>query len=459
MEQKVDLDEYFEDWFEKVGFPLVTVVLSTDGKSIKVTQERFLLNRHDGSVKDYYYTVPFTYTTNLNTSFTNTTPSIYLSNKPGQKEVIDLQGKTDWVVANLRQTGYYRVNYDRSTWLALRDALLEAAWSNINEINRAQIVDDLFALGRTGYLTYDFVFDILEYLKTETVYLPWKPAFIGLKNLETRLGSEYREYFQKFIISVTNTVSMKLGFTENEGDSILDIYNREKITSWTCKYGRDECLSNIQKQMQSYLRKYEKPSVNLRAAVYCAAMREPNEQDFDSFFIKYETEPFDPERELMIESIGCVKSKSLVEKLFQKILSERISIKAHKKAALTALYSENQETVDLMFDLVTKDYKNLIIALSESEAASVLTGIAEKFTTVEQKNKFELFIDHNLDLIGSQDNKLRRSVYTVEENLEWSRQNLPPLITYLKARTNGTPSTTCGLILMSFSLLALHFLG
>lgn len=370
-----------------------------------------------------------------------------------------MQAKSDWVVVNINQTGYYRVNYDRSTWLALGEALLESKWSNIEEINRAQIVDDLFALGKTGHLQYDFVLNILEYLKTETAYIPWKPAFTGLKNIETRLGLENRESFQKFLISLTNKVVKKLGFTENQGDPVLDIYNREKLTSWTCKYGRTDCLSSAQKQLQTYLQDNKKPSVNLRAPVYCAAMREPKEKDFNSFFTKYETEHYGPEREIMIESLGCVKTKKLVEKLFDMILSDRIPNKDHKKLALTALYSENQENVDLVFNLVTKQYESLVNVLSESEASSVLTGIAGKFTTLEQKNKLELFIDHNLDLIGSQESKLRKSLDTVEENLEWSRQFLPPLIDYLDNRTNGSPSTTCGLILMSFSILALYFLG
>lgn len=435
-------------------------MLSSDGKSIKVMQERFLLNRHDGSVKDYYYTVPFTFTTDRYRLFSNTTPSLYLSNKPGQKEIIDLQVKSNWVVANIQQAGYYRVNYDRSTWLALKDALYKTSWSNIHEINRAQIVDDLFALGKTGYLTYDFVFGILEYLETETAYLPWKAAFTGLKTIETRLGNEHKDLFQKFIISTIKEVSNKLNLTENEQDLILDIYNREKVLSWSCKYGDIRCLSSVLIQMRSFLHDNKKPSVNLRAAVYCAAMRAvTHEKDFFSFFTKYELETYSPEKDLMIESLGCVRTEKLVVTLFEIILSERVESKDLKNAALTALYSENQENVDLIFDLVTKEYKSLVDALSELEASSVLAGIATKFTNVNQKNKLELFIGHNHDLIGAQETKLWKSVDIVEDNLEWSRHHLPPLLTYLKERTNNALSTTCSLILMSFSILALYSLG
>lgn len=434
-------------------------MLSSDGKSIKVMQERFLLNRHDGSAKDYYYTIPFTFTTSRCTTFSNTTPILYLYNKPGQKEIINLQAKSDWVVANIQQAGYYRVNYDRSTWLALKDALLKINWSQIHEINRAQIVDDLFALGRTGYLTYDFVFGILEYLKTETAYLPWKAAFTGLKNIETRLGNEHKNLFGNFIITTIKKVSNELGLMENEEDLILDIYNREKVLSWSCKYGDVRCLSSVQKQMQSYLQDNRKPSVNQRAAVYCAAMRVAREKDFFSFFTKYEVEMYDPEKYLMIESLGCVRNDKLVVILFEIILSDRVESKDHKTAALTALYSENQENVDSMFDLVTKEYKSLVNSLSESEASSVLVGIATKFTNVNQKNKLEWFIDHNHDLIGTQETKLRNSVDIVEDNLEWSRHHLPPLLTYLTEKTNGALSTACCLILMSFSILALYSLG
>lgn len=437
----------------------MSVVLSSDGKSLKISQERFLLSRNDGSIKDYYYTVPITFTTSNRPSFTNTTPTQYLSNKPGQNLRINLYEKSDWVVANIKQTGYYRVNYDRSTWLALKKALVETNWSSIDELNRAQIVDDLFALGRTGYLTYDFVFDILEYLQSETEYIPWKPAFNGLKFIENKLDLEHQEFFKKFIISITNKLDKKIGFTEPENDRILDIYNRAKLISWTCKYENNECLKSANKEVQNFIKSDTKPSVNLRASIYCSAMREPKESDFKSFLAKYDKESYGPEKEILIESIGCVKVKKLVEELFLIIQSDRIPNKDHKKACLTALYSENQENVDLMFDLVTKDYKKMTEMLSESEAASILIGIADKFTKLEQKVKLEKFINQNLEDIGSQESKLRKSLESVEENLEWSREYLPPLIKYLKARNNGIPATTCGLILMSFSILAIYILG
>ena len=52
-----------------------------------------------------------------------------------------------WIVGNVRQFGYYRVNYDQQNWQALMDQL-KSDHHVISVKNRAQIIDDSFNLGR-----------------------------------------------------------------------------------------------------------------------------------------------------------------------------------------------------------------------------------------------------------------------------------------------------------------------
>lgn len=77
------------------------------------------------------------------------------------------------------------MNYDEENWNAIKKTL-KTDVDEIHVLNRAQIVDDLFALAEAKHLDYDFVYDILEYLPGETAYQPWKSAFAGFKRLAQR---------------------------------------------------------------------------------------------------------------------------------------------------------------------------------------------------------------------------------------------------------------------------------
>lgn len=79
----------------------------------------------------------------------------------------------DWIVVNLQETGYYRVNYDDNNWQLLIEELMSDNFEVIHVINRAQLVDDSLNLARAGVIPYATAFRVLEYLEKEIDYVPW----------------------------------------------------------------------------------------------------------------------------------------------------------------------------------------------------------------------------------------------------------------------------------------------
>ncbi|RXG54692.1 hypothetical protein Avbf_13919, partial [Armadillidium vulgare] len=77
-----------------------------------------------------------------------------------------------WFIINVQKTGFYRVNYDDSNWLRLKEQLLKN-FSLIHRLNREQIIDDAFNLARIGYVAYDLPLEISDYLKMERDPTVW----------------------------------------------------------------------------------------------------------------------------------------------------------------------------------------------------------------------------------------------------------------------------------------------
>lgn len=116
-------------------------------------QKRFITNGADGQedVPAYRWWIPLSYTSQRNANFSATQPQEWIEETEDQKIVSIPANLNEWVVFNLQQTGYYRVNYDSNNWKALTSQL---TWNHrlIPATNRAQMLDDILNLARSGIL-------------------------------------------------------------------------------------------------------------------------------------------------------------------------------------------------------------------------------------------------------------------------------------------------------------------
>ena len=114
-------------------------------------QDRFLLVK-DGNADDthdYKWWVPLTYTSQDQPDFSQTQAKVWMKDSEAQVTVTSLPPKDQWVIFNLQQTGYYRVNYDDHNWNLLILQLMNDH-SAIATVNRAQIIDDAMNLAKAG---------------------------------------------------------------------------------------------------------------------------------------------------------------------------------------------------------------------------------------------------------------------------------------------------------------------
>ncbi|XP_073820070.1 membrane alanyl aminopeptidase-like [Musca autumnalis] len=417
----------FHGFTEQVGYPVITFNL-TSPTNLVISQKRFLLKEGDGADPSLEYTVPITYTTNVEKDFDATTPKLFITPTTGPVTV-KFNSNVSWIVGNVQETGYYRVNYDVKSWHGIHHALLSNNWSGIHELNRAQIADDLFNLARASVIDYSLAFDVLEFLKTETNYLPWTAAFNGFDYLVIRLGVDTAD-FAVYIRDITAKAYDLLGFEEKASDTSLDIYNRAKILSWACKFGKSDCIS----KSQEYFKNLDnKPvPVNIRSTVYCTAMREGTEADFDKLYNKFLTETVATEVTLILNALGCVKDSKLVSRFFHLVVSDQVR-RQDKSAALSSLYSENNENVEEVFDLVAANVDSLATSMGGySSVATVVSNIASRFTTTQQEAKLKNFNNQNKAKFGTSASTLENAEKTVAENLLWATNKLDAFKTHLK---------------------------
>ena len=156
----------------------------------------------------YSWWVPLTYTSKSQDNFKTTSPTTWLKEGQEQKVVQNVGGAQDWVIFNVQETGYYRVNYDHRNWNLLMEQLLKDH-EVIPPINRAQILNDALSLARAGELDYNIALNMTRYLTKERDYIPLNAALDGIEYIETMLkrSGGYGSYKVSKVTDIDNIVA------------------------------------------------------------------------------------------------------------------------------------------------------------------------------------------------------------------------------------------------------------
>ena len=134
----LSVKEIMDTWTVQMGYPVVDIKRNTDG-TVSASQNRFLLTPITSNETDnnpYTWWVPLSFTTPSG-GFAVTAPQAWLNPANADADTeIDVSAlpslDTEPLIANVQQTGFYRVNYDLDNWGRIRDALK----SDHEKINR-----------------------------------------------------------------------------------------------------------------------------------------------------------------------------------------------------------------------------------------------------------------------------------------------------------------------------------
>lgn len=349
----VDLDQLFKDWTEQEGYPMVTVSATSDGK-YSLKQQRFLLNPYDGSDTTLRYTIPITFNNDKMTNFSNLMPKFYF-NKTQEEVLFGNPSHHTWLLLNTQQSNFYRVFYDDFLLRQLQTAFKATNHSGIDVCSRSSVIDDLFTFGSLGLRGYDEIFEFMEYLNEETEYLPWYAAFKGINTVYQRLNFEQHKEFAPFLYELLDKVYRKLGF-EKSDVSVLDIYNRNKVISWLCRYHHEDCNNQARTIFHRHMESGTKPLPDFREALYCSAVRLDQKDIYLKLKNMFKTEQVFTEKEKILRALGCTKFS--VEEQYDFILTEEVP-QDLKSVGLNSLYSQTPENVQLVFDLFTNNVEQL----------------------------------------------------------------------------------------------------
>nr|AAP44965.1 midgut class 2 aminopeptidase N [Spodoptera exigua] len=414
-------------WAYQGGFPVLTVTRSAAAaNSITVAQERYLTDNKLTSPDRWH--VPINWVLSTNPDFSDTKPQAWV--RPTFPALsFDIPGLTqaDWYILNKQQTGYYRVNYENSNWLALAGAL-DTDHSVIHVLNRANLLDDAFNLARNGRLNYQIALSLSRYLVKEKDYIPWgaiNPSFTYLDSVLS--GSSIYSLFQQYVRQLTAPLYEELGFIAADGEEHVTPYHRNIILDLNCRYGNAECTSTAQSLLEGFKNNPEQPlNPDIQNLVYCAGLRGGSVENFDFLWERYLSSQDHSEQSILLNALGCTSNAERRSFYMQQVISDTSPVREQDRhTILVSVTNASPESTEAALDFVIENFAAIQPRVQGlTGTTNILNAFARRLTTQEHSSKIdELSSRHQSILTAGELASIAGIRENIAASITWNTDN------------------------------------
>nr|WAK99412.1 aminopeptidase N 2 [Spodoptera frugiperda] len=387
------LIEVMTRWETQGGFPVLTVTRSAPtAQSIHVAQERYLTD-NKLTAPDRWH-VPINWVLSTNPDFTDTKPQGWVRPTfPALSFDIPGLAQADWYILNKQQTGYYRVNYEVSNWVALANALGEDH-SVIHVLNRANLLDDAFNLARNGRLNYQVALSLSRYLVKEEDYIPWGAVNPSITYLDSVLtGSSVYKLFQQYILQLTAPLYEKLGFIADNDDEHVTAYHRNIILDLNCRHGNEACTSTAQTLLENFKDNPVAHNLNpdIQNLVYCAGLRGGSVDNFNFLWERYLNSQDHSEQSILLNALGCTSNAERREFYMNQVISDSSPVREQDRhTILVSVTNASPESTNAALDFVVEHFAAIQPRVQGlTGTTNILNAFARRLTTQEHSAKID----------------------------------------------------------------------
>ncbi|KAK7075936.1 hypothetical protein SK128_026115, partial [Halocaridina rubra] len=382
------MKQIMDTWTLQAGYPLITVNRSTDGTTATVSQKRFWTNNPDTPET---WWVPISYTAHDAMDFNTLQPSMWMADTDLEITVSNLPSETHWVIFNIQESYFYRVNYDTNNWDLLFDQLNTDPFV-IHPLNRAQINDDYLDISRAGLLSYSDAFRLLRYLRKETEFIPWAAALNNLDYLDTMLSrTEEHKTFKNYLLNLILPLYDSMGFLARDDIEAEEQKKHILALAWACDLGHEECVKNSVNVFSLWMKSPNNNRIihpNMKKTVYCTAIAEGGEAEWDFAFSQYLQAARESEKDRLLEALGCSKNKDILHRYLSMAFTKGSSIKKSDSMLVFTSVAKNVVGKDVAWNFLMRNGRSIAKYLRNSKVLGKMVRIvAETFNTEYEKSQ------------------------------------------------------------------------
>uniref|UniRef100_A0A182PL06 Aminopeptidase n=1 Tax=Anopheles epiroticus TaxID=199890 RepID=A0A182PL06_9DIPT len=440
LRDNIDVKKVMDSWTLQTGYPIITVTRDYENNSAKITQTRFISSETapEGNVTDYCWWIPLTYTTAKLLEFNDTQPKAWMEcndeNDMNKKVKLlnDLPDPEHWVIFNIQLAGLYKVKYDKINYRLIISQLNGPQYDKIGIMNRAQLIDDAMDLAWTGQQNYGIAFAMMNYLRQETQYIPWKSALTNLNSINrilkrTPLYSIFKSYIQYILEPIYDTLDI-FNINRTSTDRLDGIKHLTLIAAWACRFEVGDCVNRSVELFSHWMNesnpeKQNPIPINLRPVVYCNAIRMGNETQWNFLWMRYLQSNVGAEKIMIIGSLACTREVSLAERFLKWSLNSTSGV---RKQDATILFSGVVRS-DAGFDAAktffldrTVDIYNYL-SPDTSRLSRYIKPLAEQMFSTQELKELNNLIEQKTTIFQKANQGVKQALETALTNNKWTQ--------------------------------------
>ncbi|XP_066967140.1 aminopeptidase N-like [Macrobrachium rosenbergii] len=433
--RNLTLKAIMDSWTLQMGYPVISIIRNVKGTLATVSQERFLLTINETRDEhDYKWWVPLTFTTQAKPNFASTHSLIWLKNSSSHTVVRDLPDRDNWVIFNLKQTGFYRVLYDENNW-DLLILQLQNDHEVIDVINRAQIIDDMLNLALSGKVSYAKVLSMTLYLSKEREISVWNTAFENINYMNAMLAdTEIHEEFKSHILSLLQPLFATLGFHSPPSKDFWHKLSNTDLTQWVCELGHIYC---VQKAKELYRKWMLDPHQNRLDSshmklVCCTAIAHGGPEEWEFAWQQYKEIDVAAQKDNLIKALSCNQDLTIKDRYLNLIIASADEIRSHDHYMILDSMASRPGKQKVLWDFCRENWSKLQFMFGHRyDVTEAIIRIATKnFNTEEELNEVQAFRkDHENDAMVKR--AVDKAIEETARNVQWMKQNYDVISTWL----------------------------
>uniref|UniRef100_A0A8C4HDV7 Thyrotropin-releasing hormone-degrading ectoenzyme n=1 Tax=Dicentrarchus labrax TaxID=13489 RepID=A0A8C4HDV7_DICLA len=447
----IDIRGMMDRWTLQMGYPVVTISKNQSEQLpthyITVSQEHFLYGFIGWNFFNNLYSenlqwqVPLTVAVG-NASRVCSESLIWINNKTETHRIGQMDDKT-WLLGNINQTGYFRVNYDLQNW----KLLIQQLHTNPQIIsigNRAGLIDDAFNLARAGYLPQGVPLQLIGYLPEETSFLPWHAASRALYQLDKLLDrtdeySLFSDYVLKQVASRYHQMGWPTNGPGNEGNVLQASYQTEELQRelimLACSFGNKQCHRQAVAYISDWISSNKnRIPPNIRDIVYCTGVSLMDEDVWEFIWMKFHSSNAVSEKKILLEALTCSDNIFLLNRLLNLSLTSDL-VPEQDVIDVIIHVGRNPQGRNLAWKYFREKWDILNARYGEAlfMNSKLIGGVTEFLNTDRELNELKEFIQSSGVGAGP---ALPRALEIVEGNVRWHRLHRRQFYQWLRKPPN-----------------------
>ncbi|XP_052753551.1 aminopeptidase N [Galleria mellonella] len=438
-----DVAVVMDSWTLQTGFPVLTITRNYSTGVIQFRQERFvLINSTSEEQKLPVWWIPVSYTTASEKDFKSTRPKLWLRGERSIEVDNITVGRDDWFIANIQQTGFYRINYDAYNWQMLVKVLNDPLrFEDIHPINRAQIVDDAMNLALSGRLDYRTALDITSYLIHERSYVPWKAGLVALGYIDTMLskGAYYLEY-KRYVLHLLTGAVKDLGWEVTANESVVRAQHRVDLLSTACHLEHMDCMEHAVRMYNSWMMSanpdaYNEIHADVRSTVYCVGVQVGGAREWRFAWERFRVASAPSERELLLSVLGCTRAPYLLYRYLELSLRNDSGIRKQDTVRVFSAVAGSAIGQPIAFNFVRANWQRLKDYVgSVSTLNSILKVVTRRLNQPHEYEELKRFVAESCAELGR---PVQQVLERTAANVQWMESNYQTIVDWLLAAEKG----------------------